>query len=306
MSEDEALAEPAEGELAAAIDVGTNTVLCLVGARGPRSTARVVDDRSEMPRLGEGLARSETLDPAAAERTLRVLEGYARRLDELGVPPVRRRAVSTAVLRRARDAEAFVREARERTGLAIDVLSGEDEARLGYAAVAEGRAAVVIDVGGGSTEVAWDEGRARASVPVGAVVLTELHGDDVEGAIASAREACLGLPEGVAGETGVIAIGGTAVNLACLALDLPAFDAERADGTRIEAPLAWSEARALAALPVARRAERPIEEGRAGVLPAGLACLGAALERVGAAEARVSLRGLRYGVLAELLGVSAV
>ena len=294
--------------LAAAIDIGTNTVLCLVGRRAADGSLSVIEDRSQMPRLGEGIAHSGRIDETAAARTLDVLEEVARRLDDLGVPQ-ERRAVSTAVLRRASNAAEFVAAARARTGLAIEILPGEEEARLGHAAVADANVheTIVVDVGGGSTELAWNGGRSRASVPVGAVVLNDLYGAGIEAAWVAAREACLALPEGVASAApadqapAVVAIGGTAVNLASLVLGLERFDAERTEGTRVETPEVLQRARALAALSPSQRGQLPIESGREEVLPCGLACLAAALERIGAKGAAVSLRGLRYGVLAALV-----
>jgi exopolyphosphatase/guanosine-5'-triphosphate,3'-diphosphate pyrophosphatase len=305
MSERDVPERKINGELAAAIDLGTNTVLCLVGSRGEDGALVVLEDRARMPRLGEGLAQRGTLAPAAVERTLEVLETHVRRLDMLGVSDARRRAVATAVLRRASDAAEFVRRAYERTGLTVEIVAPEDEASLGHAAVSgeHGAGAILVDVGGGSTEVAWDGGRSRASVPVGAVVLYDVHGDDTDAAIAAARAACGGLPADVAGEGAhpVILIGGTAVNLGCLVQELPGFDVECADRGGVSAGAALRWARQLGRLPPRERCVLPIEASRADLLPAGLACLGAALERLGVEEARVSTRGLRHGLLARIL-----
>lgn len=301
---------------AAAVDLGTNTALLLVARPAAGRGLEVVLDRSVTARLGEGLATRGRLDDGAIERTLGALAEYAGLLDSLGVPRARRRFVATAVLRRATDAERFLAMVRERLGVEIVVLSEEEEARLGYEAVVAdgaGSGAIVIDVGGGSTEMVAEGGRLRRSTPIGAVVLTERFlglGDrpasepgGFEALLAEARAGAAVFPAGAAAQADeVVLIGGSAVNLAALVRGARRFDPALAEGERVpgEAVLRW--ALRLADTPLARRFALPIERDRAEILPAGIACLGAVLERLGAREARISGRGLRYGVVREILG----
>lgn len=300
------------GELAAAIDAGTNTLLLLVGRRGADGELDIVFDRCETPQLGAGVAARGTLDPAAAERALAVFRAFAADLARLGVARERVRAAGTAVFRRARDADAFVARVRAETGLPLVVASGAEEARLAHrAVVGTGGSAdtLVIDVGGGSTELVWDAGRARVSAPVGAVVLAETFG--VAGALDEARFAELHaavraefarLPAANAhAGAEVVVLGGSALNLGALVLGLAHFDHARAEGARVRADDALTWAARLARVPAAARTRWPIEAARAEILPAGLVCVAAALERIGRAEARVSGRGLRFGLLAEAL-----
>ncbi|MBK7645546.1 MAG: hypothetical protein IPJ19_21355 [Planctomycetes bacterium] len=294
----------------AAIDVGTNTVLMLVGRVDAAGRIEVGEDHCRTPRLGEGLARSGCIAPAAAERGLRVLEEFARRLRELGLPAERTRAVGTAVLRRAANADEFLERARARSGLALEVLSEEQEARLSHLAVAAerpGSRTAIVDVGGGSTEFTGADGSARNSIPIGAVVLAESfpRAEDFDALLATARRAAQALPEaGAAGETCVL-LGGTAINLACLESGLERFDHAAVEGSRVRPEAAERWAERLARLPLERRLELPIERERASILHAGLACAAAALERVRPAEVRVSGRGLRFGLLRELFETSA-
>ena len=297
----------------AAIDLGTNTALLLVARRSADGRLDVLDDRSETARLGEGLARTGRLADAATERTLAVLGRYVRRAAELGVAPSERRAVGTAVLRRAADAGRFVELARERLDLAVEVIGEEEEARLGYAAVVaeSGAARATVDVGGGSTEWTAAGGTDRRSVPIGAVVLTERFlgaagappvEDGGWSALSSAvRDACTAFPAGTAEGGEVVLLGGSAANLASLVRGGERFDHETVEGTVLGAGAAERWAERLVALPVDARRALPIEADRAGILPAGLACLAGALARLGAATARVTTRGLRYGVARELL-----
>jgi exopolyphosphatase/guanosine-5'-triphosphate,3'-diphosphate pyrophosphatase len=292
-------------QLAAAIDLGTNTVLLLV-ARSKGSGLEVVLDECHTPRLGAGVAARGTLDPAARERTMQVLAHFARKLETLGVPRERTRVVGTAVLRRATDASEFVAAVRARVGLDVQILSGDEEARLGtLAAAAEGVGAdaVVVDVGGGSSEVACAALDLRRSIPIGAVVLSEMFPAPSEFVAlqAHADAEAAAFPADVARGRTVVALGGTAVNAACLDLDLARFDPLAAEGATVETPRVRELAHVLARMPVAARLALPLEAERALILPAGLVCLAATLERIGAANMRVSSRGLRYGVVLAIL-----
>lgn len=300
------------GELAAAIDVGTNTVLLLVGRRAPDGGLEVVLDRCETPRLGRGVAARGTLAPDSAQQTLEVLRSFAADLARLGVAPARVRAVGTAVFRRARDAPAFVARVRVETGLPLEVASEAEEARLAYVAVVGAALGekpadtLVIDVGGGSTELVSHGGATRLSAPVGAVVLGETFG--LEHALtaprfaelcAAARTACERFPADAGRAPGgeVVVLGGSAQNLAALVLGLERFDHERAEGAHATAADAFTWAERLARVEPAERLRWPIEPARAEILPAGLVCIGATLERIGRERARLSGRGLRFGLL---------
>ncbi len=303
----------------AAVDLGTNTVLMLVARLDENGRLQVVEDRCEGPRLGAGLAARGRLDSAAATRAIDVLGGFARRIAELGVPPGRVRVVGTAVLRRAADAQAFIAQARARTGLAIEVLSEEAEARLSYAAVVgDGGDAstLVIDVGGGSTELVGDAGKLRLSAPIGAVVLTETYLGDagappllpggwaaleqcVENAVRAFPAVLAVPPERAPPET--VCLGGSASNLACLDQQLVAYDEKKAEGHRFPAQAAAVQARRLRDTDRDARLRLPIEASRASILASGLWCIAATLARIGARTARVSGRGLRFGLARELL-----
>lgn len=304
-----------------AIDLGTNTVLLLVARQDPGGELVVLHEESSTARLGQGLTHTGELSEAGLERTLAALRRYVDVLRELGVPPERVRAVGTAVLRRARDAGRLVERVRAELDLVVEVLSEEDEARLGHAAlVADGMSegTLALDVGGGSTELVADHGRLRLSVPVGAVVATERWGLDAPrpGARARGLARCFAdlerrmrpLPAGCAAGAGarVCLLGGSAVNLACIDRGLARFDPAAAEGHVLVASAARGSAERLVRLDPADRRRLPIEADRAEILAAGLACIAAALERLGAPGARVSARGLRYGVARELLSRPAV
>lgn len=317
----------------AAIDLGTNTALMLVAERPsepashpqshPQSHPKdapleVVEEHAAMPRLGAGLARTGRLCEVAMGRALAALERYARRIDELGLEKDRVRAVGTAVLRRAGDARQFVERVHRQTGLLVEILPEEEEARLGHLGATAGfdsesaRNTLIIDVGGGSTEIVGDQGRTRMSLPIGAVVLTEALLGTAEQAAsepggwpalrARVEQTVKRFPAGLARDGAeVLCLGGTPLNLACLELGLPRFDANRAEQAALAVDAARRQAERLAPLDQETRAALPIQGDRADVLPAGLLCLGATLERIGATRARATGRGLRHGIAWEML-----
>ena len=296
--------------LLAAIDLGTNTALLHVARLAPDGRLEPVEDLCRTPRLGAGLARSGVLDPAARARALAVLAEYAARLARLGVEPARLRVVGTACLRKARDGAAFAAEVRASLGLPLEVLSEADEARLSALAAQEAGVdarSVVVDVGGGSTEVACEELGVRLSRPIGAVELTETYMGEAplapggyDALVEHARRECRALPALLARGRAVVAIGGTGVNLACLHLGLARFDPLAAEGCTIPAEAAGRLGRLLAGESLQARRARPMEWERAEILPAGLACLAAALERISAETLRTTTRGLRHGLVREM------
>ena len=300
---------PDPGAPVAVIDLGTHSCLLLVG-RAVDGRLELLDDRCEIPALGEGLAASGRLGAGPRARALEVLGEFAARARAAGCARIL--ATGTAAMRSASNADLLVAAARERHGLELVVLPADREALLAWRAAAGpggDPGTRVVDVGGGSTEVAAAGGAARRSVPLGAVLLTEQAGPDAtwEDLLGAARGALGAGPPLDAPPGPTVAIGGTATNLGSLGLGLAAFDHLAVEGARV--PLAearaWGER--LAGMTPAERRELPIEAARAVVLPAGLACLTAALERLGLGDdepVEVTGRGLRHGLLAELLGLA--
>src|ERR1700722_2742466 len=170
----------------AALDLGTNIVRLLI-ATPPARGFRIVDAYSRIVRLGEGLSQSGRLSDAAMERALAALRVCA---DKVRRPqPVRLRAIATQACRSAENGLEFLAQVQARTGIALDIISPREEARLSVAGCSnlidpEADAALVLDVGGGSTELAWLDLRdwrgggappiaAWLSIPVGVVSLAE-------------------------------------------------------------------------------------------------------------------------------------
>ena len=229
----------------AVIDIGTNTLLLLIvdGAGAP------IVDLCRFGRLGRGLDATGRLDARAIADSLEICREYRRVMDEHGV--ARPSTVATQALREAGNAADFVAPAEAILGAPIEVIGGEREAELAFAAVARtfpelaGAPYVVVDVGGGSTEfVATDGARvtAAASMPIGAVRLTERHlrGDppapeelralveDIDRRLESDLGA-LAIPRGAP----IVGTAGTATTLAAMELGLAAHDPAAVTGVRL-------------------------------------------------------------------------
>lgn len=292
------------------IDLGSNTVLLLVLERGDR----IVLERSRITRLGRGVFASGRLDPARAELTRGVVREFAAAARAAGAAVVV--AVGTEALRRAQDGSDFLARLEAEAGLdAARLLSGVEEAR--FAIEASRRSAsdpahlVVVDVGGGSTELAWtdSEGRVRGtSLPLGSVRLTEAcvrHDPPLAAELVALRRAVSAVTRGLALELcdpEVVAVAGTATTLAALELALDRYDPERVEGFRIDARQLAGWIERLGPLTLSQRRALPgMEPGREDVILAGLIILQEALLALRSSKLRISGRGVRHGVALSLL-----
>ena len=174
------LTRTAATPILAAIDVGTNAIRLEIARRLPDGALETLHQERDPVRPGEGVFQTGAMSREVADRLLATLRRYAALCRRHGA---RVRAVATSAVREARNQAEVVRRVREETGLELEVVSGREEARLICLGVLQGRPpgkrALVIDIGGGSTEVAPAEGEQAKelySVPVGAVRLTEIFG----------------------------------------------------------------------------------------------------------------------------------
>ena len=289
----------------AAVDVGTNSVRLLVLDEQGRPATR----RMRITRLGAGVDRTGHLDDEALERTLEALGEFRDVWAGHGVVD-RVRITATSAVRDAADRDRFFDRVRRATGVEAEVITGEQEAALAYtgatSALVVEEPAMVLDVGGGSTELvvgAPDGGvLASVSLQLGCVRLTErlLPSDPPDaGELAAAREEVvarldeaerrLGAGAGPRDVRSVIGVAGTATTLAGLYLDLEAYDPERIHGTRVPAGALRDLAVQLAAAPAAERAAMgPVQPGREDVLHGGALIVAAVVDRWGFDELVVS------------------
>jgi exopolyphosphatase/guanosine-5'-triphosphate,3'-diphosphate pyrophosphatase len=298
----------------ATIDVGTNTVLLLVAERREGALAPILE-RAEITRLGRGVDATGRLDAAAMAETVAVLASFALDARRLGAEVVA--SVATSAARDAANGADFFAAAREAAGLVPEVIAGEEEARLVYASAwrdfGPGSLAV-LDVGGGSTEFTAGDGpepRARTSLQVGAVRLTERHvrHDPVlpaeVAAIRSAAAGALAPLSRLAAEVRaarLVGVAGTVTTLEAVKQALPAYDAARVHGATLTLAETDALVERLASLTVAARAALPgMEPKRADVILAGAVVIAEALRATGFDRVVVSDRGVRWGLLHDRL-----
>jgi exopolyphosphatase / guanosine-5'-triphosphate,3'-diphosphate pyrophosphatase len=299
----------------AAIDVGTNSVKFHVGERGADGGWRPVVDRAEITRLGEGLAETGVLNPSPVERTIDAIAGMVDEAGREGVDEIV--AVGTAGLRIARNSADFVAAVRDRCGLDLEVISGEEEARLSYLAatsaldLGEG-SLVVFETGGGSSQFTFGEGKRvdeRFSLDVGAVGLTERFGlADVvsEEALTGVLDELateLGRLDGRPPPAGLVAIGGAATNLAAVKHELATYDPDVVQGTVLDLAEIDRQIELYRTQTAdERRRIVGLQPKRAEVILAGACIVRTVIAKLGRQSATVSDRGLRHGLLLERFG----
>ena len=304
----------------ATIDVGTNTTLLLV-ARVARAAdgeleITLLEERAAITRLGRGIGAGGVLGAEGISRTLAALTDFAavsRKHDARIV------AVGTEALRRAPNASDFLGPAALILDTPIEVIDGSREAALTFRAV---RAAfadtaqgplVVVDIGGGSTEIVLaSDGQVtfRVSLPLGSVRLTERHmrrdppADDEIAAVRAAVDTALAqVPFAPATDSAsLVGVAGTVTTLAAMAQHLETYDPGRVHGYRLEsAELARQIERLRTASQVERERMPGLDPRRADVILAGALILEGISRRAGVTEIRVSDRGIRWGLLHEIL-----
>ena len=296
--------------LHAAIDVGSHATKLLLASRLPDGRWRRHLERVVITGLGRGRLERDGLDAGAARQTLDALAGLAALCRDEGVVAVT--AVGTAVLRRARDADAFVARVREETGLDLVIIDGEDEARLTHlGAVANlpdraGRVAT-CDIGGRSTELAWGRGAALAglaSLDLGTISHTDAHGLDavtdarrLDAARAAARGAIVPVLER-AKPACLVAVGATPGSLVAIDRGRVVADSLAVHGATLDAMTVGALVGRLADLDGDQRRALPgLHPDRAPVILAGAVILEALLAWRPGISLVVSATGLREGLL---------
>jgi exopolyphosphatase/guanosine-5'-triphosphate,3'-diphosphate pyrophosphatase len=291
----------------AAIDLGTNTTRLLI-ADVDDGRVDEIEARTEITRLGEGVDSRRRLLPVPIARTRNVLSEYRRRLEALGAE--RTLAVATSAIRDADNGEAFLGEVEWSYGFTTRLVGGDEEAELMFRGVTSNggleRPTVVLDVGGGSTElvVAGPEGvRSRESRDIGSVRLTErcLHSDPptADELAACAEHARSALPNGLDVEE-AIGVAGTLTSLAAIDLELDPYDRATVHGHVLSLETIEREVARLAGLPLAERIEvRGLHPRRAPVIVAGGIIVREALARLGLDALRVSERDILHGIALE-------
>ena len=322
---------PPRRQAYAALDLGTNNCRLLI-ARPSGEHFTVIDAFSRVVRLGEDLASTGRLSDAAMDRALGALHICADKLRRRNVHLAR--SVATEACRRASNGAAFIDRVREETGIVLDIISAQEEARLAVLGChillegGEGKA-VIFDIGGGSTELVLIEPGERVphildwqSVPWGVVSLTDTVGrSEGDAAQRLARYAEMRRVVGesfapfaeriaeFAGEPGEIRLlgtSGTVTTLASLHLELPQYDRRAVDGLIVPSSAMRDISRRLSSMsPEERRTLPCIGNDRADLVVAGCAILEAILDIWPADRLGVADRGIREGILRSLMAADS-
>ncbi|HXH87337.1 MAG TPA: hypothetical protein VNI55_01855 [Gaiellaceae bacterium] len=273
--------------IVAAVDLGTNSTRLLVAE--VNGTLTEVVRRLAITRLGEGVDERGKLLPLPIARVRNVLTDYRRVLEALGAE--RTLAIATSAVRDADNGEAFLGEVEWSYGFKTQLLSGEEEAAMtlrGIGALAPGT--LVVDIGGGSTELQVVGTDARTSLQVGCVRLTERYGEDVAAIRGHVREV---LPDLEAERA--VGVAGTVTTIAALDLELAEYNPARIHGHAISTAAATVQLERLAALSIVEREAIGVEPGRASVIVAGAAILAEILDHYGLPAIEASERDILHG-----------
>ncbi|HEY1279599.1 MAG TPA: hypothetical protein VGF22_08015 [Acidimicrobiales bacterium] len=292
------------------IDVGTNSVKFHLSERRADGEMATVVDRAEVTRLGEGLDDSGQLAPEPIQRTVAAIAGMvdeARQRNAVAVA-----AVGTAGLRSAPNRAELVDAVQARSGVTVEVIPGEEEARLAYLAAtsalpaARGRL-VVFDSGGGSTQFTFGQDEhvdEQFSVDVGAVRVAERYGlasavsTDTLDAALEAIAHDLDRLDGHPSPDAVVAIGGTATNLAAVKHGLAQYDADVVQGTVLDLDEIDRQIELYRTRDADQRREIVgLQPARAEVILAGACIVRTILAKLDHTSVTVSDRGLRHGVV---------
>jgi exopolyphosphatase/guanosine-5'-triphosphate,3'-diphosphate pyrophosphatase len=288
----------------AAVDLGTNSTRLLV-AEVEGEAVRELDRRLTITRLGEGVDERRILLPAAIARVRNVLADYRKAVEETGAE--RTLAFATSAVRDAENGEAFLGEVEWSYGFTTRLLSGHEEALMTFRGVSAGRevepGTVVVDVGGGSTElilggpvgVSYHE-----SLDLGCVRLTERFGADFDACAAHVRETlATGVPADVR-PARAIGVAGTITTLATLDLGLEEEDPDAVHGHVLPAATVAEQAGRLTGMAVEEiRALRGMHPDRAPVIAAGAVVVREALAHFGLDELEVSEHDIMHGAVLE-------
>lgn len=289
----------------AALDIGTNTLLMLIGEFSENGKLTVLRDEHAIARLGAGVDKHRNINTEAIERATAILERYCELCAQYGVSHID--AVATSAVRDAANSEQVLAALSAALQAPIRCITGEEEAQFSFLGAARPtQRCTVIDIGGGSTEyITGQEGsiQHRTSLNIGAVRLTERcfsslppSAQEIAHARAVVREQLATLPSIERGM--LIGVGGTCTSLAAIDLELQTFDTAAVHHHLLTLDAVTAITEFLLTSTVETLRQHPaIHPKRADVLPMGALILEESMRALRLADCHVSTQGLRYGVL---------
>jgi exopolyphosphatase/guanosine-5'-triphosphate,3'-diphosphate pyrophosphatase len=309
------------GRRCAFLDIGTNTILCLIAECGDAGEFRVLDDLAEITRLGQGVDQTRRISAEGEERSSAVLKSYLERCASLGVQEIT--AVGTSALRDAQNSGEVLACWYQQLGLKVRVISGEEEAAYSFLAARQGlllagEELLVIDIGGGSTE--FIRGNAAGiseavSVDLGSVRLTErfLHSDPVT------QEECRSMIQEIDRDLAsvqtrwmrdlssltLVGIAATFTTLVAVEKKLAQYSHREVHASRVSLDEVCRQIELYQAMTNAQRKEIPgLHPQRADVILAGAYLIERIMTLFNAPHVIVSDQGVRYGLLHRRLAAS--
>ena len=298
----------------AVVDIGTNSTRLLLADVAADGSITELARRSEVTRLGVGVDSSGVLSEEAMARVFATLDDYSAMIEELGGAD-QRRAVLTSATRDAANGGEFTQQVAERYQLDARAIPGEQEAQLSFLGATSGRdpddgsQIVVVDIGGGSTELIIGHGRTvgfHVSTQLGVVRQSERHIANDPPTTAEIAELNAEIDEVLAAGvpqaerehvTTIIAVAGTATSMAAIDLELEPYDPEAVHGYRVSLQRCREIAARMASMPEAERREvAGLHPDRAPTILAGTQILVRVIEAFGLDEVEVSEHDILYGV----------
>jgi exopolyphosphatase/guanosine-5'-triphosphate,3'-diphosphate pyrophosphatase len=300
----------------AVIDVGTNSTRLFLAERTGDGLHQI-ERALLITRLGQGVDRAARLADDAMERTVDAIGAYWDRSRSAGVTGDHVRVAATSAVRDAANRDQFASLVRARTGLEVEVLSGEEEAALSFAGAVSDAGDIpgpfcVVDIGGGSTEivVGGRDVTAAVSLDIGSVRLTERHVHDDPPSPSQLREVAAHADDALErardvhpeGARSLIGVAGTITTMAAVSLGLPGYDRDAIHHSALDPETVGALIRRLAAMTSSERRTLPaMPPGREDVIVAGAIILQRIMERFAFGSVLVSEADILDGLMATLL-----
>jgi exopolyphosphatase/guanosine-5'-triphosphate,3'-diphosphate pyrophosphatase len=297
----------------AAIDIGTNSTRLLIAEIN--GNIKRIQKLMTITRLGKGVDRYKRLSPESIEKNISTLLKYKRIADDYGIDDIA--AIATSAVRDASNRDEFVRTVKEKTGIDVEIISGEEEARLGFigAISSSPGPSVVVDIGGGSTEfVAGRNGdiKISRSLDIGAVRITErfLYSEDMDGSsLIRAYEYIKSVARPTVddiralGDFRLIGVGGTITTLAAVDLGLVTYDSDKVHGYRLKKESVCSAFKKFLSVNLNdRKRIAGLQPERADIIIAGTLILKIIMEEMDAGSIIVSEQDNLEGLLLKRFG----
>ncbi len=294
----------------ATIDVGSNSVLIYIAEKDASGNFKTLVDKAAITKLGEDLKDTGILKPEAMDRTIEALKEFKSLMDDYKVDDYA--AIGTMALREAKNSKEFLERVEKEVGIKIEVIPGEEEAKLSHLAVVLGLGiknedVIIFDIGGGSTEFIYSKGpeiEDKFSLNIGALILTNkfLKSDPVKreeyDALASYLKeefAKIDFPEKV---DKLIGMGGNVTSITAVKFQMEKYDPNKVQGAVVTKEEVRNQIELYLSKTVEERKKiTGLQPKRAETILAGATILYSILERLGKESFVVSDRGIRHGLM---------